>query len=64
MTQDTYENRALFMVMWYGATSKETKERFPEWYRQRMRLPFGSVEDQVWEITFCREAFDMRKTAE
>ncbi len=58
--EDTYENRALFLTMWYGAPAWETDEMFPEWMSELFSVPLGEAHS-AWLRDFAREALKMKK---
>lgn len=60
MRNDSYEQRALFLVMWFGAPSAQCKALFPEWTAARYKLKTGSVEETLWLLDFGRDALKMR----
>lgn len=63
MTEDTYENRALFMMMWHGAASDDCRAQFPEWTRKLSSFKYGSAAESIWKCEFARRALEMRKAA-
>jgi hypothetical protein len=58
--KDSYETRALFLIMWHGAPSSETKQMFPDWWHQLMKFKSGSVDETLWLNEFCKEAVRMK----
>lgn len=57
--KDTYENRMLFIVMWFGAPALRTQNMFPEWFEAYMYTPPGEKSD-TWLKDFCSKALDMK----
>lgn len=58
--EDTYENRALFLMMWYGVPVWETEKMFPKWTNERFSIPLGKAQS-MWLRNFTREALKMKK---
>lgn len=58
--EDTYENRALFMVMWHGAVMGECKKMFPKWHAKAWALKHGSSEETFWWCKFAEEALRLK----
>lgn len=58
--KDTYENRALFLIMWCGAPHLQTREMFPKWSAERMGIKSGSVDETLWLLDFSRGALRLK----
>lgn len=58
--EDTYENRMLFVAMWYGAPALETAAMFPEWHAEYWKVPLGE-DSSRWMLEFCFEALRLRE---
>lgn len=63
MPKDTYENRALFMMMWHGAPAEDCQRAFPEWSRTLQSLKSGSTDETLWLRDFCAKALELRNVA-
>lgn len=59
--QDSYEARALFLIMWHGSPAAETKALFPGWCKELNGIRGGSPEETKWLLRFSREALIMKK---
>ena len=57
--KDTYENRMLFVTMWFGAPAYDKAKMFPEWFEAYMGTPTGEASDS-WLKDFCKVALKMR----
>lgn len=58
--KDTYENRMLFVTMWFGAPTYDTAKMFPEWFETFLGIPSGE-KSATWLKDFCSKALDMKK---
>lgn len=59
--EDSYEARALFLMIWHGGTDKQTQEMFPEWREQRFYArKTGYHGEMGWLRDFTQEALAMK----
>lgn len=59
--EDTYENRALFLIMWHGAPGHQTREMFPNWSKELEKIKTNSVEETLWLRNFAMKAIEMKR---